>query len=99
MFNKNKKSLCSNKIALEIRIRIFEALVSSIFLYNAELWTLKSTDIIKIDTFQRAFLRQIVRTKRIHNTLIQNNQNRPMVNNYTIKETEMARQTIKLLKR
>ena len=71
-FNKNKKSLCSNKITLEIRIRIFEALISSIFLYNSELWTLKRTDIIKIDTFQRSFLRQIVRTKRINNTHLYN---------------------------
>ena len=66
-FYKNKKTLTSNRISLKVRIRIFNALVKPIFLYNAELWALKSTDIKKIDTFQRGFLRQIVRNKRITN--------------------------------
>ena len=66
-FHKNKTSLCSNKISLKTRIRIFSALVTSIALYNSELWSLTSKDIKKIDTFQRAFLRQIVRNRRISN--------------------------------
>ena len=66
-FYKNKTSLCSNKISLKTRIRIFTALVTSIALYNSELWSLTSKDTKKIDTFQRAFLRQIVRNRRISN--------------------------------
>ena len=66
-FHKNKTSLCSNKISLKTRIRIFSALIKPIALYNSELWTLNSKDTKKIDTFQRAFLRQIVRCKRISN--------------------------------
>ena len=66
-FRKNKKCLTSNKIHLKIRLRIFEALITPIFLYNSELWTLKYNQKSKIDTFQRNFLRQILRTKRIRN--------------------------------
>ena len=66
-FAKNKSSLCSKAINLNTRLRIFEALISSIFLYNSELWTLNYSDKRKIDTFQRSFLRQIVRRKWIKN--------------------------------
>ena len=69
-FSKNKKVLCSKRISLNIRVRIFEALVASIFLYNAELWTLSHKAKLKIDTFQRKFLRQIVRTKWIKNYVL-----------------------------
>ena len=68
-FNKNKKALCSNKISMSVRLRIFNALVATIFLYNSELWALTKKETKKIDTFQRNFLRQITRTKkRINNT-------------------------------
>ena len=43
------------------------ALISSVFLYNSELWTLSSKETKQIDTFQRSFLRQIVRTRYISN--------------------------------
>ncbi len=36
----HKHPLTSTKIPLKTRIRIFEAYVSSIFLYNSEVWTL-----------------------------------------------------------
>ena len=39
-FAENKKALCSKRIQLKIRLRIFEALVASIFFYNCEIWTL-----------------------------------------------------------
>ena len=66
-FAKNKSSLCSKAVHLKTRLRIFEALISSIFLYNSEIWTLNYSDKRKIDTFQRSFLRQIVRRKWIKN--------------------------------
>ena len=69
-FAKNKKVLCSKRISLCIRLRIFEALVASIFLYNSELWTLSYQNKIKIDTFQRQFLRQILRSRWIRNTTL-----------------------------
>ena len=66
-FNKNKTVLCSKKIALNIRIRVFVALISSVFLYNSELWSLSTKNANKIDIFQRKFLRQIVGKYRISN--------------------------------
>ena len=66
-FNKNKKSLCSNEISLPIRLRIFQALITPIFLYNSEIWTLNKKDKTKIDTFQRQFLRQIIRNRKTKN--------------------------------
>ena len=55
------------KISFTIRIRVFVALVSSVFLYNSELWSLSQKDSVRIDTFQRSFLRQIIRKRRISN--------------------------------
>ena len=66
-FNKNKKSLCSKEISLSVRLRIFQALITPIFLYNSEIWTLSKKDRTKIDTFQRQFLRQIVRNRKTRN--------------------------------
>ena len=68
-FAKNKPILCSKRISLNIRLRIFIALIASIFLYNAELWTLSHKAKVKIDTFQRKFLRQIVKSKWIKNSV------------------------------
>ena len=45
----------------------FKCFVEPVFLYNCELWTLTCADNNKIDSFQRNFLRQIVRTKDITN--------------------------------
>lgn len=56
-FTKLKPALRDRKLQLKLKIRIFDALVSSIFLYNAELWTLTSTLNKSIDTFQRKLLR------------------------------------------
>ena len=67
-FNTNRSVLCSAKISLVVRIRIFVALVSSIFLYNSELWSLSKATTTRIDTFQRSFLRQIIRNRRISNS-------------------------------
>ena len=44
----------------ETKLRIFNALLSSIFLYNCELWTLTSTLEKKIDAFQRQLLRRVL---------------------------------------
>ena len=41
--------------------------ISSVFLYNCELWSISKAVSKKIDSFQRNFLRQIVRTRDITN--------------------------------
>ena len=42
-------------------------MITPIFLYNSEIWTLNKKDKTKIDTFQRHFLRQIVRNRKTKN--------------------------------
>src|SRR5437867_7832647 len=43
-YNKCKNILESNKISLKVRIRLFNVYISSIFLYNSELWSLVDVD-------------------------------------------------------
>ncbi len=56
----HKNHLTSTKIILQTRIRIFEAYVTSIFLYNSEVWTLTKALEKTIDVFLRNLLRKIL---------------------------------------
>ena len=53
----------SRNISQTTKIRIFEAYVSSIFLYNSELWVSTKTIANKIDSFQRRQLRKVLNIK------------------------------------
>ena len=69
---KNRKSLLinaakqledifrNNKISIKVKSNAFETYLSSIFLYNSELWTINQKIITKIDSFQRRMLRSYV---------------------------------------
>ena len=59
-FFKLKPIFTNNYVSVETKLRIFNALLSSIFLYNCELWTLTSTLEKKIDAFQRQLLRRVL---------------------------------------
>ena len=59
-FIQYKEILTSKKIELKVRLRLFNAYISSVFLYNSELWTLTKTQENKIDTFQRNLLRRLL---------------------------------------
>ncbi len=61
-FIHHKHTLTSSKTTLKIRIRIFNAYVTSIFSYNSELWTL-TKKMEQIDTFQRNLLRKMLNIK------------------------------------
>ena len=50
----------SRNISEITKTRIFEAFVSSIFLYNSELWTVTSTVEKGIISFQRRLLRKVI---------------------------------------
>ena len=50
----------SRNISEKTKIRIFEAYVNSIFLYNCELWTLTTTLEKNIDSFQRRLMRTVL---------------------------------------
>ena len=61
---RKKENICkSNKISLRTKIRVFNAYITSIFLYNCELWTLTKNKEKKVDTFQRNLLRKIMNIK------------------------------------
>jgi hypothetical protein len=65
-FIQHKHTLTSTKISLKIRTRIFNAYVTSIFLYNSEIWTLSKKMETQIDTFQRNILRKMLNIKWPH---------------------------------
>ena len=47
----------NNRLNIKIKIRIFNACVESILLYNSDLWTLTKTAENKIDSYHRRILR------------------------------------------
>jgi hypothetical protein len=62
-FQRYKNTLKSRKLSLTVRIRIFNAYITSIFMYGSETWTLTKNHEKTIDSFQRSLLRQ---TLNIH---------------------------------
>ena len=61
--NKMKHIVENQHISTDITLRIFNAYVSSIFLYNSELWTITQALNHEIDVFQRILLRKIMKIK------------------------------------
>jgi transcription antitermination factor NusG len=62
-FLKYQSKLQSNKLSLKTRMKMFNTYITSIFLYNSELWTLTKKLENEIDTFQRRLLRKILKIK------------------------------------
>jgi len=62
-YQKYKTILQSKKISLVVRMRIFNAYIASIFLYNSELWTITKKIGNDIDIFQRNLLRKILKIR------------------------------------
>jgi hypothetical protein len=62
-YKKKEKIFKSTKISLRTKIRVFNAYITPIFLYNSELWTLTKSKEKKIDAFQRSLLRKIMNIK------------------------------------
>ena len=48
----------SKRLCTKTKVRVFDAFVTSIFMYNAELWSLTATKEKKIDSFHRRLLRK-----------------------------------------
>ena len=59
-FNKLKQIFKSKRINTITKVRIFNTFVSSIFLYNSELWSVTKQLESKIDVVQRSLLRRIL---------------------------------------
>ncbi|XP_071834664.1 uncharacterized protein [Apostichopus japonicus] len=73
-FNTLSSIFKSKNISRKIKLRIFETLLKSIFLYNCELWgTTKDLD-RKIDTFQRRLLRNILNIRWTNNNWLSNDE-------------------------
>ena len=53
------KTIFYGNLELKIKIRAFDCYVSSIFLYNSELWTLTTTLETAIDSFHRRLIRTL----------------------------------------
>ncbi len=62
-YQQHKTKLESSKISLDVRIRLFNAYISSIFLYNTEMWSLNITLEKRIDRYHRNLLRKILKIK------------------------------------
>src|SRR3989442_7002379 len=60
-YNKYKKILESKKLSLKVRMRLFNVYISSIFLYNSELWSLTKKLNNAIDIFQRVLIKKILK--------------------------------------
>ena len=50
----------SNKVTLATKTRIFDACIRSVFMYNAELWTLNKKSEKQINAFHRKLLRKML---------------------------------------
>ena len=59
-FNSLKHIFESRRATLEVKIRLFNSHIQSIFLYNSELWTLTKSLKNTVDVFQRNTLRKII---------------------------------------
>ena len=53
----------SNRLSQKTKVRVFNAYISSIFLYNSELWALTPSIIDKVDSFHRRLLRKALNIK------------------------------------
>ena len=58
-----KAAFFTKHITLDVKLRLFKALVESVFLYNSEIWGLTTTQENNIDVFQRKFLRSLLQIR------------------------------------
>ena len=58
-----EKLFHSHKLTITTEVRVFEAYVSSVFLYNSELCVTEKSVNKKIDSFQRRLLRKVLKVK------------------------------------
>ena len=54
----------SNKLPLNLKLRLYSSLVEAILLHNAECWAVNDTDVKVLESFYFRFLRRLTRTAR-----------------------------------
>ena len=57
---KLEKGFTSHRISIELKVRCFQAYISSVFLYNSELWCINKSIMEEIDAFHRKQLRYAI---------------------------------------
>ena len=60
-YNKLKFIMNSRTTSTNLKLRTFNSFITSIFLYNCELWTMDKKAEHKIDVFQRSLLRRMMK--------------------------------------
>ena len=66
-FGRLKKAIWSKRsISLQLKSRLYRALILPIATYASETWTLKSEDVRKLEVFERRCLRAILGITRLH---------------------------------
>lgn len=75
--NKLENIFSDKKMKTYTKIKIFNALVASIFLYNLEIWAVNQTTEKLIDSYQRRLLRAVLNI-RFPNKIINNYIRKPM---------------------
>jgi len=74
-FSKYKLTLLTSKLlSTNVKLRIFNCYIESIFFYNSELWGLTSTQENEIDILQRKLLRNILGIRYSANNWISNDE-------------------------
>ena len=63
-FSKHKKELIDKNYPLKIRLKLFDAVVTSSLLYGSETWALKAEQERRLKTTQRKMMRMILNAKR-----------------------------------
>ena len=58
-----EKIFKSNRLSQKTKVRVFNAYISSIFLYNSELWAITPSIIDKVESFHRRLLRKELNIK------------------------------------
>ena len=64
-FNTIRKFLVNKKSTIKNKVRRFDAFVSTIFLYNSELWIMTEKMSNKVDVLQRIFLKNYTKGNKI----------------------------------
>ena len=64
-FNTLNKFFANPRASITTKAKIFKAFITSIFLYNSEIWTLTKEQERKVDVFQRSLLRRILKVTKL----------------------------------
>ena len=62
-YTQYKHILTDKKLDAKTRMRVFNAYITSVFMYNTEIWTINKKTVNTIDVFQRNLYREMLKIK------------------------------------